>query len=975
VTASQETSFAALLASPNPTFDEAEVAELAAREWGIDGSLAEIGSTQDQNFRLSADGRSYVLKIANRATSRLDLEVGDEAMRVLAAARPGFEVPMLVPTRSGSELAAIDGHLARLATWVDGVPLADAGRLDDTALGRLGELAGHCQSGLAVMSHPGLARALQWEPRQAPVLATELLGSVAEDHRRELAVRAMAPLERLVAGDAAERLPLAPVHCDVTDYNVVARVGADRALVPTGLVDFGDVVESWRVTEAAHAAASAVFHDLGDPLGGVAAVLAGFHRVAPLSAAEAEAVWPLILARAVVCALSSTHQAGLAGASPHLTRLMAEDWAVLEAVLEVPLPLAVATARASFGFEPHPRAAAAARAADAAPLLDLGEPLTLLDLSVRSDQLNCGQWEKRDGVAALLPEAGVGVGRWGELRLTAAGSPGQGAPAPLHLGVDLFFPAGHAVRAPLGGSVLAAAADELELAVELAGEEMVLRLAGLEPRVAVGDRVEPGDLLGALTAAAGPLPSHLHLQLALEPGLPGLARARDRALALALCPDPSAFLGIDAAAATEPDPNSIRRRRECTVAAAQGLYYEEPVEMVRGWRHLLYDADARPYVDAINNVALIGHSHPALAAAASRQLHLLNTNSRFLYDSMAAYAERLLELLPPQLDRVFFVNSGSEAVDLAMKLAREYTGGRDSLAIEGAYHGWTAGPFEICTNPADRPDWKGEPLPHLHVVEQPNPYRGRYGEEADPYLASVRDACRDAAAAGGLASFVIEPLLGNQGGVELPRGYLAEAFRAVREAGGVCIADEVQVGLGRIGPELWAFEHEGAVPDVVCIAKGAGNGFPLGAVICREEIAAALGEGSFFSSPGGSSLSCAIGLAVLDVLRDEALPANAARVGAVLRAGVEELAGRHEAIGAVHGRGLYLGVDLVEDRAWKTPATALARRLCERMRELGVVIQPTGDAGNVLKLKPPLCLDQEGAETIVAALATALEGR
>jgi Ser/Thr protein kinase RdoA (MazF antagonist) len=344
----------------------------------LEGTVAELGSSQDQNCRLRTERGDFVLKIANRASTALDMEVGDAAMEWLGegevgdaavgrseAAAVGFAVPAVVPTRSGARFAAHDGHLARLVTWVDGVPLADAGDLDAEALRGLGALAARCALALADFRHPGLDRPLQWEPRQALALFGELAGSVADPERQAMATRAMAPLAELLASPAAAELPVQAVHCDITDYNVVAspscslirhtgikeQLGegdlAGGRLEPSGLIDFGDVVASWRVTEAAHAAMSAVFHDPGDPLGGVGEALAGFDAVAPLSPAEADAVWPLILARAVVCALSSTHQASLAGASPHLTRLMAEDWTVLEAVLAIPPPAATAAMRSA----------------------------------------------------------------------------------------------------------------------------------------------------------------------------------------------------------------------------------------------------------------------------------------------------------------------------------------------------------------------------------------------------------------------------------------------------------------------------------------------------------------------------------------------------------------------------------------------------------------------------------------------------
>jgi 4-aminobutyrate aminotransferase-like enzyme len=291
------------------------------------------------------------------------------------------------------------------------------------------------------------------------------------------------------------------------------------------------------------------------------------------------------------------------------------------------------------------------------------------------------------------------------------------------------------------------------------------------------------------------------------------------------------------------------------------------------------------------------------------------------------------------------------------------------IAIEGAYHGWTGGPLEVWTFPGDRPDWRTRISPHVHVVDQPDPYRGVHGPDADPYVASIRHAVSAAPP----AAFISEPLLGNQGGIIPPAGYLERAYELVRAAGGVCIADEVQTGYGRTGPQMWALAHERVVPDIVCVAKAAGNGFPLGAVICRRELADAFGRSlPFFSSAAGSPLSCAVGSAVIDALAREDLPGNAARIGAVLKAGIERLADEHELIGAVRGRGLYLGVDLVRDRATKEPAAGEALAVCERMRELGVIIQPTGDHGNLLKLKPPLCLDRPAAELIIDALDRAL---
>jgi 4-aminobutyrate aminotransferase-like enzyme len=355
-------------------------------------------------------------------------------------------------------------------------------------------------------------------------------------------------------------------------------------------------------------------------------------------------------------------------------------------------------------------------------------------------------------------------------------------------------------------------------------------------------------------------------------------------------------------------------------------------------------------------------------------MRLLNTNSRFLYESMTSFAERLAALLPAPLERVFLVSTGSEANDLALRLARAATGRRDVLCIRDAYHGWTTATYEVSTSSVDNPLGAVSPPEGVHPVLSPDTYRGPYGAD-DPaagarYATAVRDAIEGLATEGRApAAFICEALYGNAGGIVLPDGYLAAAYAHVRAAGGLCIADEVQVGYGRLGAHFWGFEQQGVVPDIVTIAKATGNGHPVAAVITTTAIADALqGQGGFFASVGGGPVSCAAGLAVLDVLAEERLQENAMRVGGALRAGLEELVGRHAIAGAAHGIGLYLGLDLVRDRTTKEPAREEAYAICERLRELGAIVQPTGDGENVLKLKPPLVFEARDADWLVETL-------
>ena len=398
------------------------------------------------------------------------------------------------------------------------------------------------------------------------------------------------------------------------------------------------------------------------------------------------------------------------------------------------------------------------------------------------------------------------------------------------------------------------------------------------------------------------------------------------------------------------------------------------MQIVRGWRQYLIDDAGRAYLDAINNVAHVGHGHPRVVAAARRQMARLNTNNRFVYANLVEFSERLKALLPDTLSVVFLVNSGSEANDLALRLARTYTGSEHVLTIDGAYHGNTTAVYEVSTSILDNPTAAKAVKPYVHPVIQPNTFRGPHGAD-DPhaglkYAAAVETAVAQLQSVGQRpAAFIGECLLGAPGGILPPAGYFPRVYDLVRAAGGVCIADEVQVGLGRVGSHRWAFEMQGVAPDIVTLGKPLGNGFPVSAVVTTPAIAEAFRQRfTYFNTFCGNPVACAAGLAVLDVLRDEDLQANAREVGAYFKAGLEDLMARHALVGAVYGQGLYLGVDLVRERETKAPAAAEAMAVCERMRDYGIIVYPTGDYYNILKIKPPLIFSRANADFFVAQL-------
>lgn len=414
----------------------------------------------------------------------------------------------------------------------------------------------------------------------------------------------------------------------------------------------------------------------------------------------------------------------------------------------------------------------------------------------------------------------------------------------------------------------------------------------------------------------------------------------------------------------------VRRRR--IALGNQSLFYNEPLHLVRGDRHFLYDADGVEYLDAYNNVPHVGHGHPHVVSAVHRQMATLNTNTRYLQDVHIEYAERLLARLPASLTKIVFVNSGSEANELALRLARAAAGARDMLVMDHCYHGNTTGAMDISPYKFMHPSGTGVAPDWVHVVPQPDSYRGKFrgDDSAEQYIAAL-GAVLDGIVRSGrkLAGFISECLPSVGGQIVLPAGYLNAVYAKVRTAGGICIADDVQTSLGRLGHWFWGFEQQGAVPDVAVWGKPLGNGFPLAAVAMTTEVADAFArEPEFFSTFGGSSAACAAGAAVLDVLNDEQLQARARETGALLITGLQGLAERHRLIGDIRGFGLFLGVELVQDRNSREPATSKAATIVNLLRSKQVLAGLEGPDNNVLKIRPPMSFDGAAADQLLTRL-------
>uniref|UniRef100_A0A8C3SEJ2 Ethanolamine-phosphate phospho-lyase n=1 Tax=Chelydra serpentina TaxID=8475 RepID=A0A8C3SEJ2_CHESE len=412
------------------------------------------------------------------------------------------------------------------------------------------------------------------------------------------------------------------------------------------------------------------------------------------------------------------------------------------------------------------------------------------------------------------------------------------------------------------------------------------------------------------------------------------------------------------------------------------FFAKDPIKIVRAQGQYMYDENGEKYLDCINNVAHVGHSHPDVIKAAVKQMELLNTNSRFLHDNLVQYAKRLTATLPEKLSICYFVNSGSEANDLALRLARQYRGHQDVITLDHAYHGHVSSLIDISPYKFNQLGKEGK-KEFVHVAPSPDIYRGEYREDhpdaASAYADDVKKIIEEAEKNGRkIAAFIAESMQSCGGQIIPPAGYFQKVAEYVHKAGGVFIADEVQVGFGRVGKHFWGFQLQGKdfVPDIVTMGKPIGNGHPMSCVVTTREIAEAFGASGleYFNTFGGNPVSCAIGLAVLNAIEKEDLQGNAIRVGNYLTELLNKQKEKHPLIGDVRGIGLFVGVDLVKDQLRRTPATAEAQHIIYKLKEQRILLSADGPHRNILKFKPPMCFTMEDAKLVVDQIDELLTG-
>jgi 4-aminobutyrate aminotransferase-like enzyme/Ser/Thr protein kinase RdoA (MazF antagonist) len=1001
-----------------PPLAPAGAARIAREFYGIEGAARSLPGEYDDNFLVgSSDSQRFVLKVMHPAREDSFVDMQCRALKHLAARASHLGLPRVISTREGrlygrSRVEDGSSRLVWLLSFLPGHTLATVKPHSPELLASLGEFLAEMDLALLDFSHPATNREIKWDLSLA-TRAREYLSDISDFRRRALAEKFLNLFER----EAASRfvhLRRSVIYGDANDHNVLVSSPWPQPRRVVSVIDFGDMHAGFTVGEPAIASAYAV---LGkeNPLSAASAIVAAYHRVLSLNEHEIAAFYALMGARLAFSVVNSAHRKSLVPDDPYVTVTETTAWEALERLDAISPRLAHYTLRAACGLPAVPgaekiRSWLTKNSAAAAPVISgLKEGnCVVLDFGVGSTFLGADPANSDESlitskiqVAIRAANAQIAIGCYNEARTVYSSALFAGGPKPtderrtIHLGIDLFAEAGARVAAPFDGIIHAFADNRAPLEY---GPVVILRheaedgaefftLYGHLSReslssVRVGDHVSRGQAFAHLGNASenGGWSPHLHFQIILDlldlsTDYPGVAFASQREVFTSLSPDPNLILGIPERCLREPGPSfeaSISARKRL-LGRNLSLSYDRPLKIVRGWRQYLYDDTGRAYLDVYNNVPLVGHSHARVTQAAADQLALLNTNTRYLHDNVLRYAERLIALLPASLKVCYFVNSGSEANELALRMARAHTRREDVIVLEHAYHGHTSTLIDISPYKFNGPGGAGR-KPWVHVVPIADEYRGLYrrGERdlGRKYAAHVGQIVKDCEGEGRpVGAFIAETLPSVAGQIVFPADYLAEAYKQVRAGGGVCIADEVQVGFGRLGTHFWGFETQSVVPDIVVLGKPIGNAFPLGAVITTAEIALSFSNGmEFFSTFGGNPVACAAGLAVLDVLRDEKLQQNALVVGNKWIDRLNALKAEHSIIGDVRGSGLFLGIDLVNDPTTRAPATKQAPYIVNRLRDSGILAGTDGPEHNVIKLRPPLIVSEADTDLFTSAL-------
>ncbi|WP_235537820.1 aminotransferase class III-fold pyridoxal phosphate-dependent enzyme [Sediminicola sp. YIK13] len=974
--------------------------------FNIKGGAKPLPGEIDFNFKIDdVNGEGYILKISRPNENAGYLDFQQKLLQHVRDYGQGLISPKVINDVNGMSISEFkdengEHRKVRLLSWIPGRVWSSVNPQLDELRYSLGEQAGKLTKALQGFDHEEAHRPLDWDVAQAAW--TEAHIDLFKGEEREIILSFQEEFKKVQP--TYSELRKAVVHNDANDNNIIVSLDLIGPKVISA-IDFGDAVHTHIINDLAIACAYTIMHH-NDPLAAALPIVKGYHSAFALTPSELGHLYLAIAMRLVISVTKSAINKIKEPDNHYLLVSEKPAWELLQKWKLVDAEFAHYSFRAVCGFSAHPNEEkfstwASQQSFSLEKLFPTikSSKIHHLDLSVFStwighqkdfNDLDYFQF-KINRLQKEVPSK-ILAGGYLEPRpiytsdaYDKIGNKGRESRT-IHLGVDFWLPALTPVHALFKGEVVAAVNDagdkEYGGLVILRHKEGDLQFYSLYGHLSVssalkhkvGDKVGAGENIGELGSYPenGNWAAHLHFQVMLSMlnykiDYPGVAYYNQLSVWKSICPDPNLLFKSDVLDANNATPDEeIVAFRKQHLGRSLSLQYKTPIKMVRGAGQYLLDQFGRKYLDTVNNVAHVGHEHPDVVKAGQEQMALINTNTRYLHENINNLAKELLETIPPELSVLHFVNSGSEANELAIRMVKAVTGEKDIIASEVGYHGNTNMCIDISSYKFDGKGGKGAPE-HTHIFPLPDAFRGKYRGEgtADAYAGEVQKQIDSIHIKGrGVGGFIIEPIISCGGQIDLPEGFLEMAYKNVRAAGGLCISDEVQVGCGRMGKTFWGFQLHGVIPDIVTIGKPLGNGHPLAAVACTKEVAENFANGmEFFNTFGGNPVSCAIGAEVIKVVKRERLQAHALKVGVFLKSELKKLATDFPIIGDVRGEGLFLGMELVD--ASMNPLAEQTDYLANRMKDHGILMSTDGPDHNVLKIKPPMVFTQENANELI----------
>lgn len=980
--------------------------EILLNSYHIEGKASQLPGEIDFNFRIKvANAEGYILKISRPNENENYLDFQQKLLQYVEDNGQNLIAPKVIKDSNGNAISIITDDFGnernvRLLTWVSGRVWSSVNpQLNDLRFS-LGEQCGLLTKALQGFDHSEAHREFAWDVAQS-LWTKEHLNLFKNEEKNSIAYF-QHQFEK--SQGTYSKLRKAVVHNDANDNNVIVSPDLVNPKVQAA-IDYGDAIYTQIINDVAIACAYAIMQH-NDPLEAALPIVKGYHATFPLQEEELQHLYNAIAMRLVI---SVTKSAINKIEEPNNSYLLISEkpaWAVLKKWRHISADFAHFSFRQVCGFEAHPTMKQFKNWAlkqnlgfsELFPTINKDD-IFQLDLSVSSTWLghqqdfnNLDLFEFKINQLQKQHPTQLIAGGYLEPRplytsnsYDKIGNYGKESRT-IHLGIDFWLPSDTVVHALFNGEVVSATNDNGDKAYgglvilkhQVDDFEFFTLYGHLSVASAtknkVGDKIQKGEKIGELGTLNenGNWVPHLHFQVMLslldyKNDFPGVAYHSQIEVWRSICPDPNLFFKSTHLQPNKKNSNEdLIHYRKQHLGKSLSLQYKVPIKMVRGSGQYLMDQYGRKYLDTVNNVAHVGHEKYEIVKAGQEQMALINTNSRYLHDNINALAKELIETLPPELSVLHFVNSGSEANELAIRMVKANTGERDIIASEVGYHGNSNMCIDISSYKFDGKGGSGAPE-HTHIFPLPDAFRGKYrgNDSGDLYAEEVQKQIENIHKKGrGVGAFIIEPIISCGGQIELPKGFLAKAYESVRAVGGLCISDEVQTGCGRMGQTFWGFQLHNVIPDIVTIGKPLGNGHPIAAVACTQEVAEKFANGmEYFNTFGGNPVSCAIGAEVIRTVKREKLQENALTVGSFLKDELKRLAKLFPIIGDVRGQGLFLGIELVD--ANMKPLAAQTDYVANRMKDHGILMSTDGPDYNVLKIKPPIVFTKENAEELI----------